>query len=62
MAAVRRHHVMVLMRHIEGDDWLVHDGNSGGARTREHVVSIRGYFIVDPHGSRTASQAANDFD
>jgi hypothetical protein len=59
MAAVRRHHVMVLMQHITGDDWLVHDGNSGGARTREHVVSIRGYIIVDPHGSRVVRQADN---
>ena len=57
MAAVRSHHVMVLMRHIEGSEWLVHDGNSGGHLTREHVVSISGYVIVDPNGSRSASQA-----
>jgi hypothetical protein len=55
MAAARSGHVMVLMSHIEGSDWLVHDGNSGGGRTREHVVSIRGYVIVDPRGSRSAS-------
>jgi hypothetical protein len=61
MAAVRRHHVMVLMQHIEGQDWLVHDGNSGGGRTREHVVSIRGYVIVDPHGSHVVRQADNEF-
>ena len=48
MAAVRRHHVMVLMRHVDGSNWLVHDGNSGGHLTREHVVSINGYVIVDP--------------
>jgi hypothetical protein len=54
MAAVRPHHVMVLMRHVDGNRWLVHDGNSGGGLTREHVMSIRGYVIVDPQGSRTA--------
>lgn len=56
MVAARRHHVMVLMRHVSGSKWLVHDGNSGGGLTREHVVSIRGYTIVDPHGSRLAKQ------
>jgi hypothetical protein len=55
MAAVRNHHVMILMRHVDGRDWLVHDGNSGGRKTREHVRSIAGYVIVDPHGARAAS-------
>ncbi len=54
MAAVRTHHVMILMSHVDGKDWLVHDGNSGGGKTREHVMSIAGYTIVDPHGSRSA--------
>jgi hypothetical protein len=53
-AAVRPHHVMVLMRHIDGKHWLVHDGNSGGGLTREHVMSIKGYVVVDPQGSRAA--------
>ena len=48
MAAVRTHHVMVLMSHVGGDRWLVHDGNFGHV-TRDHVRSIRGYTIVDPH-------------
>jgi hypothetical protein len=55
-AAVRNHHVMVLMSHVDGSDWLVHDGNSGGGLTRDHVRSISGYMIVDPQGSRSASQ------
>jgi hypothetical protein len=55
MAAVRNHHVMILMRHVAGHDWLVHDGNSGNHLTREHVRSIAGYVVVDPHGSRAAS-------
>jgi hypothetical protein len=56
MVAVRSHHVMVLMSHVGGSDWLVHDGNSGGGLTREHVLSISGYIIVDPRGSRTAQR------
>lgn len=56
MAAVRNHHVMVLMSHVGGSDWLVHDGNSGGGLTREHVRSINGYIIVDPQGSRSAAR------
>ena len=51
MAAARSGHVMVLMSHVEGNNWLVHDGNSGGGLTREHVRSIRGYVIVNPRGS-----------
>jgi hypothetical protein len=26
----------------------VHDGNSGGGLTRDHVVSIGGYSVVNP--------------
>lgn len=53
MAAVRTHHVMILMSHVEGKRWLVHDGNFGHV-TREHVRSIRGYTIVNPHGAHAA--------
>jgi hypothetical protein len=56
MAAVRNHHVMVLMSHVGGSDWLVHDGNSGGGLTRDHVRSISGYTIVNPQGSRSATR------
>ena len=56
MAAARSHHVFVLISHVGGSDWLVHDGNGGGHRTWEHVRSIAGYVIVDPHGSRMASR------
>ena len=51
MVAARSGHVMVLMSHVEGNDWLVHDGNSGGGLTREHVRSIKGYVIVNPRGA-----------
>jgi hypothetical protein len=56
MAAVRNHHVMVLISPVAGNDWLVHDGNSGAGLTRDHVISINGYTIVDPQGSRLAEQ------
>ncbi len=54
MVAARNGHVMVLMSHASGDEWMVHDGNSGGGRTREHVRSIRGYTIVNPRAVVTA--------
>lgn len=54
MAAARSGHVMVLISYAGGNEWLVHDGNSGRHLTREHVRSISGYTIVDPHGSRVA--------
>jgi hypothetical protein len=56
MVAARSGHVMVLMSHVEGNDWLVHDGNSGGGQTREHVRSIRGYAIVNPRATVTAQR------
>ena len=51
MAAVRNHHVVVLMSHVEGSNWMVHDGNAGGGVTREHIISISGYIVVNPRGS-----------
>lgn len=54
MVAARAGHVFVLLNHVEGDDWYVRDGNSGGGLTREHVRSIRGYKIVNPHESYAA--------
>ena len=55
MAAVRRHHVFVLMSHVDGNKWLVHDGNSGHGLTREHVRSINGYAVVNPQGTGTTT-------
>ncbi len=64
MAAVRTHHVMILMSHVDGNRWLVHDGNFNH-QTVEHVMSIRGYTVVDPRrGSHnealTASASVGD--
>ena len=49
---------MVLMKHISGNDWLVHDGNSGSHLTRDHIRSIRGYVIVDPQVTMIAKRKA----
>ena len=54
MVAARSGHVMVLMSHAGGNDWMVHDGNGGRGKTWEHVRSIRGYTIVNPHASSVA--------
>jgi len=56
MAAARRGHVMGLLSHVGGSDWLVYDANSGGGLIRQHVRSIRGYVIVNPYASRMASK------
>ncbi len=58
MAAAREGHVMVLMKHVSGNDWLVHDGNSGRHLTRNHIRSIRGYVIVDPQVTMIAKRKA----
>lgn len=50
MAAVRRHHVMVLEGDLGGGIWSVFDANSGRHLTRIHARSIVGYVIVNPHG------------
>jgi hypothetical protein len=39
------------MNHVDGSNWLVHDGNSGHGLTREHVRSINGYTLVNPQGT-----------
>ncbi len=56
MAAVRNHHVFVLMSHVGGNNWLVHDGNSGHGLTREHVRSISGYTVVNPQVTGITAQ------
>ena len=55
MVAARNHHVFVLMNYVGGSNWMVHDGNSGHGLTREHVRSISGYTVVNPHSVKYAS-------
>ena len=51
MAAVRRHHVMVLEADLGNGVWQVFDANSGHGATRIHARSIAGYTIVNPYGN-----------
>ena len=60
MAAVRNHHVFVLMSYVGGSNWLVHDGNSGHGLTREHVRSIGGYTVVNPQTRLTEAMATTN--
>ena len=56
MAAWRWGHVFAI-ESCNGDGTAVaYDPNSGYGRTRIHTVSLRGYHIVNPQGSRVAMQ------
>jgi hypothetical protein len=59
--AVKSHHVMLLVAHSGGSDWLVHDWNSGGGLTRIHVRSVKGFTFVSPtiHSVPQRSQIAD---
>jgi hypothetical protein len=48
MAAVRTHHVMVILVYHGNGRATVYDANSGGHRTRIHERSLAGYRIVNP--------------
>jgi hypothetical protein len=50
MAAVRAHHVFAIERVLGNGLVLAYDPNSGGHRTRRHVISLRGYTVVNPRG------------
>jgi len=55
-AAVRYHHVMLLVRHVKGDRWLVRSYNGGRHLSWLYVLSVRGYVFVNPQASiRVAS-------
>jgi hypothetical protein len=49
MAAARAHHVFAIVRVLGPDRVLAYDPNSGGHLTRLHIVSLRGYRVVNPH-------------
>jgi hypothetical protein len=54
MAAVRAHHVMVILAYHGNGLATVYDANSGGHRTRIHERSLAGYRVVNPHAGRIA--------
>jgi hypothetical protein len=54
MVAARLGHAMVLLEDRGRDrhgrpQWLVYDPNSGKGLTREHVRSLAGFTVVNPH-------------
>jgi hypothetical protein len=49
MAAVRAHHVVVIMEMRGGDRALVYDANSGRGETHMHEMLLAGYSIRNPH-------------
>ncbi len=54
MVAARSGHVFYIMSVVDSDTVVAYDPNSGGSKTRIHTVSLRGFTVVDPHGSRVA--------
>lgn len=47
-AAVRRHHVMLLVQQVSGSNWVVRDYNGGRGLSYIHVRNVRGYSFVMP--------------
>jgi hypothetical protein len=54
-AAVRAHHVMLLVAHVEGSVWTVRDYNGGRHLSYIHERDTRGYVFVEPSGGRFAA-------
>jgi hypothetical protein len=54
MVAARRGHVFYIQSVNSDGTVVAYDPNSGGHKTRIHTVSLRGFTVVDPHGTRTA--------
>lgn len=56
--AYHRHghgHVMLLVRHIAGSNWIVREYNGYRHLSYVHERSVRGFTFVNPGGSRMAS-------
>jgi hypothetical protein len=47
-AAVRRHHVMLLVQHVAGSRWIVRDYNGGRHLSYIHERDVHGYVFVNP--------------
>lgn len=54
-AAVRHHHVMLLVAHVSGSIWTVRDYNGGRHLSYIHERDVSGYVFVRPGASRFAS-------
>jgi len=51
MVAARSGHVFYIKEVIDNSTVIAYDPNSGGGKTRIHERSLRGYTVVNPHGS-----------
>ncbi len=64
VAAARSHHVMWLIAHVQGSQWLVRDYNSGGGLSRIHVRDVRGFQFVSvtgvPNGTTDLAAKSRD--
>lgn len=58
MAAARRGHVFAIVKVLSPGVVLAYDPNSGRHQTRLHVRSLRGYRVVNPHGSNRYASAS----
>ena len=54
MVAARSGHVFYIESVVDSYTVVAYDPNSGRGLTRVHTVSLRGYTVVNPHGSRVA--------
>jgi hypothetical protein len=61
-AAVRTHHVMLLLSPVSGTTWMVRDYNSGGGLSRIHVRDIRGFQFVSVNGVSNGLLASTSWD
>lgn len=50
-AAVRHHHVMLLVEHVAGTVWKVRDYNGGRHLSWIHTRDVSGYIFVQPNRS-----------
>ncbi len=48
VAAVHHHHVMLLVSHVSGSNWIVRDYNGGRHLSYIHERNVAGYVFVDP--------------
>jgi hypothetical protein len=59
MVAARSGHVFYIVSVIDSSIVLAYDPNSGKGLTRVHERSLKGYTVVNPYGSKVASNEKN---
>lgn len=53
--AVRSHHVMQLVSHAGGNNWVVRDYNGGRGLSYIHTRNVAGFTFVSPHSTKLAA-------